>query len=99
MSAHPIQRWKCVCAYDGGDFSGWQSQPDGHAVQDVIERRLRWMFGRAVRIHGSGRTDAGVHALGQVPGRSVSPPVLLVNPPEARRRGDADGGAAPPWAA
>jgi tRNA pseudouridine38-40 synthase len=66
MSAPPIQRWKCVCAYDGGNFRGWQSQPDGHAVQDVIERRLRWMFGRAVRIHGSGRTDAGVHALGQV---------------------------------
>jgi tRNA pseudouridine38-40 synthase len=60
------QRWKCVCAYDGRDFSGWQSQPDGRAVQDVIERRLRVIFGRGVRVHGSGRTDAGVHALGQV---------------------------------
>jgi tRNA pseudouridine38-40 synthase len=60
------QRWKCVCAYDGRGFSGWQSQPDGNAVQDVIERRLKWMLGRAVRIHGSGRTDAGVHARGQV---------------------------------
>jgi tRNA pseudouridine38-40 synthase len=60
------QRWKCVCAYDGRSFSGWQSQPDGNAVQDVIERRLQWIFGRVVRIHGSGRTDAGVHALGQV---------------------------------
>lgn len=59
-------RWKCVCAYDGGGFSGWQSQADGNAVQDVIERRLAEMFGRAVRISGSGRTDAGVHALGQV---------------------------------
>ncbi len=55
-----------MCAYDGGDFSGWQSQPDGRAVQDVIERRLAAILGRAVRIHGSGRTDAGVHALGQV---------------------------------
>lgn len=60
------QRWKGVCAYDGGGFGGWQSQPDGRAVQDVIERRLREVLGRAVRIHGSGRTDAGVHALGQV---------------------------------
>lgn len=60
------QRWKCVCAYDGRGFSGWQSQPDGNAVQDVIERRLNGMLGRAVRIHGSGRTDAGVHARGQV---------------------------------
>ncbi|HUJ42899.1 MAG TPA: tRNA pseudouridine(38-40) synthase TruA [Opitutaceae bacterium] len=60
------QRWKCVCAYDGGGFSGWQSQPDGSAVQDAIERRLKAIFGRAVRIHASGRTDAGVHAHGQV---------------------------------
>ena len=62
----PLRRWKCVVAYDGGGFGGWQSQPDGRAVQDVIERRLAAILGRAVRIHGSGRTDAGVHALGQV---------------------------------
>jgi tRNA pseudouridine38-40 synthase len=66
MRAESLQRWKCVCAYDGGDLRGWQSQPDGRAVQDVIERRLKGIFGRDVRIHGSGRTDAGVHALGQV---------------------------------
>ncbi|MDD2762403.1 MAG: tRNA pseudouridine(38-40) synthase TruA [Opitutaceae bacterium] len=66
LNVLPLQRWKCVCAYDGRNFSGWQSQPDGNAVQDVIERRLAWMLGREVRIHGSGRTDAGVHALGQV---------------------------------
>jgi len=66
VASSKIQRWKCVCAYDGRSFSGWQSQPDGNAVQDVIERRLKGMLGRAVRIHGSGRTDAGVHALGQV---------------------------------
>jgi tRNA pseudouridine38-40 synthase len=60
------QRWKCVCAYDGGGFAGWQSQPGGRAVQDVIEARLAQVLGSAVRIHGSGRTDAGVHARGQV---------------------------------
>lgn len=59
-------RWKCVCAYDGGHFSGWQSQARADAVQDVIEARLAQIFGRPLRIHGSGRTDAGVHALGQV---------------------------------
>lgn len=59
-------RWKCVCAYDGGAFDGWQSQPSGNAVQDVIERRLREVLKRVLRIHGSGRTDAGVHAHGQV---------------------------------
>ncbi len=59
-------RWKCVCAYDGTHFSGWQSQTAGSAIQDVIEARLARILGGAVRIHASGRTDAGVHARGQV---------------------------------
>lgn len=62
----PVTRWKCVCAYDGGPFAGWQSQAGGTAIQDVIETRLAQIFKAPVRIHGSGRTDAGVHALGQV---------------------------------
>jgi tRNA pseudouridine38-40 synthase len=61
-----VPRWKCVCAYDGGPFAGWQSQSGGTAIQDVIEARLAQIFGAPVRIHGSGRTDAGVHARGQV---------------------------------
>jgi tRNA pseudouridine38-40 synthase len=61
-----VRRWKCVCAYDGTAFAGWQSQAGGRAIQDVIEARLAAMFKAPVRIHGSGRTDAGVHALGQV---------------------------------
>ncbi len=59
-------RWKCVCAYDGTSFAGWQSQSGGTAVQDVIEARLSEILKIPVRIHGSGRTDAGVHARGQV---------------------------------
>jgi tRNA pseudouridine38-40 synthase len=62
---HP-RRWKCVCAYDGTGFAGWQSQAGGRAIQDVIEAALARIFKGAVRIHGSGRTDAGVHAIGQV---------------------------------
>jgi tRNA pseudouridine38-40 synthase len=61
-----MRRWKCTCAYDGGGFSGWQSQPNGTAVQDVLEERLAQVLGVPSRIHGSGRTDAGVHASGQV---------------------------------
>ncbi|PTX98930.1 tRNA pseudouridine(38-40) synthase TruA [Opitutus sp. ER46] len=61
-----LTRWKGVCAYDGTTFDGWQSQVGGTAVQDTLERRLAEMFGTTMRIHGSGRTDAGVHALGQV---------------------------------
>ncbi len=60
------RRWKCVCAYDGTAFAGWQSQAGGAAIQDVIEARLAQIFKGLVRIHGSGRTDAGVHAVGQV---------------------------------
>jgi tRNA pseudouridine38-40 synthase len=55
-----------VCAYDGTGFAGWQSQARSNAVQDVIEARLTQIFHTPIRIHGSGRTDAGVHALGQV---------------------------------
>jgi tRNA pseudouridine38-40 synthase len=61
-----MKRWKCVCAYDGGGFSGWQSQPRGDSVQDAIEARLAAVLGVSTRIHASGRTDAGVHASGQV---------------------------------
>ncbi len=61
-----VQRWKCVCAYDGTSFAGWQSQAGGGAIQDVIEAQLATLFGGLVRINASGRTDAGVHAHGQV---------------------------------
>jgi tRNA pseudouridine38-40 synthase len=61
-----LQRWKCQCAYDGAAFAGWQSQPGGRAIQDIIEAQLAAIFSGLVRIHGSGRTDAGVHARGQV---------------------------------
>ncbi|NDV63179.1 tRNA pseudouridine(38-40) synthase TruA [Puniceicoccales bacterium CK1056] len=59
-------RWKCTVAYDGTQFEGWQSQPGGNTIQDFIEARLAVMFERRVVIHGSGRTDSGVHAREQV---------------------------------
>jgi len=59
-------RLRLKLAYDGREFAGWQSQRSGAAVQDAVERELAVMEKRAVRIHGAGRTDSGVHALGQV---------------------------------
>ena len=61
-----LSRWKCACAYDGGPFNGWQSQEGGNTIQDLIEKQLKKIFGRQIRIEGSGRTDSGVHALAQV---------------------------------
>ena len=59
-------RFKCVVAYDGTDFCGWQSQPNGMSIQDFIQNRLRDILKTETKINGSGRTDAGVHARGQV---------------------------------
>ncbi len=58
-------RWKCICAYDGTEFEGWQRQPTGGAVQNVLENALSQIFNTPLKTHGSGRTDAGVHARGQ----------------------------------
>lgn len=54
-----------VC-YDGSRFDGWQSQPSGNTVQDHLERSLARIAGSSVRVTAAGRTDAGVHATGQV---------------------------------
>jgi len=61
-----LSRWRCLCAYDGTVFNGWQKQPDRGSVQDKIEECLEAIFRQPVRTVGSGRTDAGVHARGQV---------------------------------
>lgn len=57
---------KLTLAYDGTDFAGWQSQPAQRTIQGVIEATLQTVTGEPHRIAASGRTDAGVHALGQV---------------------------------
>lgn len=59
-------RLKLVVSYDGRPYHGWQSQPSGRGVQDLIEKAMLSVCGRKVILHGAGRTDAGVHALGQV---------------------------------
>jgi tRNA pseudouridine38-40 synthase len=58
-------RLRLTIAYDGGPYAGWQSQPQENAVQDVLEKAFLKIAGTRVVVHGSGRTDAGVHALGQ----------------------------------
>src|SRR5213596_2717289 len=59
------RRLKLIVAYDGAPFAGWQSQSHGNTVQDHLERAFKRVTGGAVRVHGAGRTDAGVHAFAQ----------------------------------
>ncbi len=58
-------RLKLIIAYDGTGFAGWQSQSHRNAIQDHVERAFERISGESVRVHGAGRTDAGVHALAQ----------------------------------
>lgn len=57
---------KLVLEYDGGDLAGWQRQKNGPSVQEHVERALAEMLGERVEVLGASRTDAGVHASGQV---------------------------------
>jgi len=59
------QRLKLIVTYDGAAFAGWQSQSHRNTVQDNLERAFRKITGKITRVHGAGRTDAGVHALAQ----------------------------------
>jgi tRNA pseudouridine38-40 synthase len=63
---------KLVVQYDGGDFVGWQRQGKGVSVQGLIEEALTTIDGAPVTLHGAGRTDAGVHAMGQVASARVT---------------------------
>ncbi len=61
-----MPRLKLTIEYDGGPFVGWQRQTNGRSVQQALEEALARLTGETVRVNGAGRTDAGVHALGQV---------------------------------
>src|SRR2546428_10535594 len=73
--------FKLTIAYDGTDLVGWQRQASGTSVQGLLESALRDLDGREVAVTGAGRTDAGVHALGQTAScaleRTIAPGVLI----------------------
>ena len=61
-----MPRYRLTLEYDGGPFMGWQRQDHGPSVQGSLERAAAKLNGSPVEVHGAGRTDSGVHALGQV---------------------------------
>ncbi len=70
-----MPRYKLLIEYDGTGFVGWQSQANGNAVQDRLEAAIAVFAGETISIRGAGRTDAGVHASGQVAHFDVSRPL------------------------
>lgn len=76
------RRIRITLAYDGANFHGWQIQPELPTIQGTLESVLGGIEGSAVHVEGSGRTDAGVHALAQVAAFRLSNPI----PPENLRR-------------
>lgn len=73
-----MRRIKLTVAYDGTDYCGWQIQPNGITVEEVLNREISGLTGEEIRVIGASRTDSGVHALGNVAVFDTESPI----PPE-----------------
>lgn len=74
-----MRRIKIILSYDGGDYHGWQVQPGLPTIQGALQMVLSEIEGKPVHVAGSGRTDAGVHALAQVAAFSLENPIPADN--------------------
>jgi tRNA pseudouridine38-40 synthase len=74
-----MRRIKIQLSYDGTDYHGWQVQPGLPTIQGMLEQVIAEIEGRSVPVAGSGRTDAGVHAIGQVAAFSIENPIPVEN--------------------
>jgi tRNA pseudouridine38-40 synthase len=74
-----VRRIRFNVAYDGSDFHGWQVQPGLATIQGTLQEIIGQIEGAAVHVHGSGRTDAGVHAVAQVAAVTLANPIPVEN--------------------
>src|SRR5271165_6838884 len=81
-----MRRIRITLAYDGTNYHGWQVQPGLATIQSELQRALSEIEGHEVNVAGSGRTDAGVHALGQVAAFSIENPIPVDNLRRAMNR-------------
>jgi len=81
-----MRRIKIVVSYDGTDYHGWQVQPGLPTIQGTLENVIGEIEGRPVQVAGSGRTDAGVHAVAQVAAMSIENPIPVDNLRRAMNR-------------
>src|SRR5208337_5020071 len=86
QSGPTLQTWKLTLAYDGTDFSGWQVQPGEPTIQGELQAALGNITGESPLPQGSGRTDAGVHALAQVASFALQAPIPAGNLQRALNR-------------
>ena len=81
-----MRRIKIQISYDGTDYHGWQVQPGLPTIQGILEQVFGEIEGQAVQVAGSGRTDAGVHALAQVAALTMENPIPVLNLQRAANR-------------
>jgi tRNA pseudouridine38-40 synthase len=81
-----MRRIRIQLSYDGTDYHGWQVQPGLQTIQGELERVVSELEGQPVQVAGSGRTDAGVHALAQVAAFNIENPIPAENLARAMNR-------------